>query len=213
MWFKQHFFEWAARVPFTIVAPGRFKPSRVCQNISLIDLMPTMLELAAGNKFMDYASPCHGSSLVPALNGDTSTMMDVAISEFAADGSTGPSRMVKKGKWKLMWLEGEDTLLFNVEADPHELTNLAGDPAHSGTLEEMTTVLFEDWDPDTLRSEIRASLVRRLTIHRVIGGEPTYVNKVRLDDDARYIRNAGAADTKARARLPFVAPALPDNLK
>jgi len=36
------------------------------------------------------------------------------------------------------------------------------------------------------------------------------VNIVRLDDGERYIRNAGAADTKAKARLPYVAPVQPD---
>lgn len=210
MWFKQHFFEWAAHVPFIVVAPDRFKPSKVAQNISLIDLMPTLLDLASESEFTGYAAPCDGTSLVPALNGDTSAMSDVAISEFAADGSTGPSRMVKKGNWKLMWLEGQDTLLYDVKADPKELNNLAGQPAYAAIEAELSEILFDGWDPDALRTEIRASQERRLAIHRVTGGEPTYVTKVRLDDDQRYIRNAGAADTKARARLPYVAPVQPD---
>ena len=210
MWFKQHFFEWAAHVPFIVVAPDRFKPSKVAQNISLIDLMPTLLDLASESEFTGYAAPCDGTSLVPALNGDTSAMPDVAISEFAADGSTGPSRMVKKGNLKLMWLEGQDTLLYDVKADPKELNNLAGQPAYAAIEAELSEILFDGWDPDALRTEIRESQKRRLAIHRVTGGAPTYVAKVRLDDDQRYIRNAGAADTKARARLPFVAAAQPD---
>jgi len=36
------------------------------------------------------------------------------------------------------------------------------------------------------------------------------VNIVRQDDASRYIRNASAAETKARARLPYVTPAKPD---
>ena len=210
MWFKQHFFEWAARVPFIVSAPDRFQPARVRENISLIDLMPTMLDLAAGEEFTGLAMPCDGASLVPALNGETSSMSDVAISEFAADGSTGPSRMVKKGKWKLMWLEGEDTLLYDVEADPNEVNDLSGQPEHAEIEADLTAILFDGWDPDSLRTDIRASQERRLAIHRITGGEPSYVNIVRHDDDRRYIRNAGAADTKARARLPYVAPAQPD---
>lgn len=210
MWFKQHFFEWAAAVPLIVVASKRFKPARVSQNISLIDLMPTMLDLASGGEFTGYAAPCDGASLMPALNGDISAMPDVAIAEFAADGSTGPSRMVRKGKWKLMWLEGQDTLLYDVEADPNEMNNLSGQPDYEQVEAELTAILFDGWDPDALRTEIRASQERRLAIHRITGGEPSYVSKVRLDDDQRYIRNAGAADTKARARLPYVAPAQPD---
>ena len=210
MWFKQHFFEWASRVPFIIAWPGRFKPARVDGNISLIDLMPTLLDIAAGGEFAGYAAPCDGVSLVPVLNGDTSSMADLAISEFAADGSTGPSRMVKKRNWKLMWLEGQDTLLYDVESDPDETRNLAGQPEAAGIQKELEGILFDGWDPDALYKEIRASQERRLAIHRITGGEPGYVNMVRLDDEQRYIRNAGAADTKALARFPYVEPAQAD---
>lgn len=210
MWFKQHFFEWAAHVPFIVCAPERFAASRVAQNISLIDMLPTFLDLAAGRPFDTYAAPCDGTSLVPALKGDTSSLPDVAISEFAADGSTGVSRMVKKSHWKLMWLEGKDTLLYDLSNDPLEMKNLAGTAAVTEIEAELTALLFDGWDPKALCPVIRASQEQRLAIHRVTGGEPSYVNIVRADDNARYIRNAGAADTKAKARLPYVAPAQPD---
>jgi len=71
---------------------------------------------------------------------------------------------------------------------------------------------MSDWDPDHLRSVIELSQKRRLKIHRVTEGEPTYVIEVRKDDGQRYVRNAGAADTKARARLPFVEAAKPDRV-
>ena len=210
MWFKQHFFEWAARVPLVIVKPDRFKPARIPQNVSLIDLMPTMLDIGAEGLFANYAAPCDGRSLVPALEGDTSRLSDLAISEFAADGSTGPSRMVKRGNWKLMWLEGKDTLLYDVESDPTEMTDLSGNSMYADIQQELTEILFDCWDPELLYAEIRASQKRRLAIHHITEGTPTYVNRVRLDDDHRYIRNAGAADTKAYARLPYVPPAHPD---
>ena len=211
MWFKQHFFEWAARVPFIVHAPGRFKPGRVKQNISLIDLMPTLLDLASDSGFSDYAAPLDGQSLVPAMKGDTSTMNDMVISEFAADGSTGPSRMVRKGPWKLMWLEGVDSLLYNIEDDPNETDNRIDDPGLADLIVELSGILFDGWDPEQLRVTIRASQERRLAIHNITGGEPSYVNIIRTDDNERYIRNAGAADTKAKARLPFVPPATPDS--
>ena len=46
MWYKQHFFDWASRVPLVISCPKKWKPSRVTQNVSLIDLMPTLLDSA-----------------------------------------------------------------------------------------------------------------------------------------------------------------------
>jgi len=108
-----------------------------------------------------------------------------------------------------MWLEGKDTLLYNVEDDPKELHNKSGDPDHAAIEAELSAIAMEDWDPDHYFKEIATSQRQRLMIHNITGGDPTYVNIVRGDDDRRYIRNAGAADTKARARLPYVAPAQP----
>ncbi|MEM7290238.1 MAG: hypothetical protein AAF412_07730, partial [Pseudomonadota bacterium] len=144
------------------------------------------------------------------LDGDPEKLPDSIISEFAADGSTGPSRMVKKGPWKYMWLEGQDKLLFNVEDDPQELLNQSGKAEFAEIESELHAIAMRNWDPDYYFEEIAACQQRRLMIHRVTEGDPTYVNIVRTDDNQRYIRNAGAADTKARARLPYVAPAKPD---
>ncbi|MGD9827865.1 MAG: choline-sulfatase [Hyphomicrobiaceae bacterium] len=212
MWFKQHFFEWAARIPLVVHAPARWQPRRIKENVSLVDLMPTFLDLANGSPFDGYVDPVDGQSLVPALSGDTTTLRDIAISEFAADGSTGPSRMVKKGPWKYMYLEGKDRLLYNVELDPREVDNLIDRPEHAALVAELEAIAFADWDPERLYHDIAADQQRRLMIHHVTRGDPTYVHLVRLDDDRRYIRNAGAADTKARARLPYVAPAQPDKV-
>ncbi|MEM7426468.1 MAG: choline-sulfatase [Pseudomonadota bacterium] len=212
MWYKQHFFEWACRVPFVVRCPERWAPRRIKENISLIDLMPTLLEVASDKPFEDYAIPIDGVSLVPTLDGDTSDLDDCAISEFAADGSTGPSRMVKKGPWKLMWLEGVDARLYNVEDDPNEVNDLAGSSDHQSIRADLEARLFDGFDPDELRRLIEASQRRRLAVHAATGGDPTYVNIVRHDDANRYIRNAGAADTKAKARFPYVPPAQPDQV-
>jgi len=210
MWFKQHFFEWAAKVPLIISAPHKWKPSRVQQNVSLIDLMPTLLDIALDKPFDDYVNDIDGQSLLPSLNGTTDGLKDIAISEFAADGSTGPSRMVKQGPWKLMWLEGVDSLLYNIDDDPDEISNRIDDPDCADIVQSLEAHLFNGFDPETLRTTISQSQRERLLVHHATNGEPTYVNIVRHDDNQRYIRNAGAADTKARARLPYVDPAKPD---
>jgi len=74
----------------------------------------------------------------------------------------------------------------------------------------MKTIALDNWDPQVLYEQIRHSQKRRLKIHQVTDGDPMYVYKIRPDDEMRYIRNGSAADTKAKARLPYVAPAKPD---
>ena len=210
MWFKQHFFEWAAKVPLIVSAPNRWAADRVTQNVSLIDLLPTLLDIAVDDTFDQYVTKLDGKSLLPAINGDAAGLPDTAISEFAADGSTGPSRMVKHGDWKLMWLEGVDCLLFNTVEDPTEINNRFDDPSCTTIRQRLEKMLFDGFEPESLRITIEQSQRERLMVHEATKGEPTYVNIVRYDDGKRYIRNAGAADTKAKARLPFVPPAEPD---
>ena len=209
MWFKQHFFEWAAHIPLIMHAPSRWNSARVSKNCSLIDIMPTLLDLANEAPFTDYVGDIDGSSLVPALHGNTASMPDIIISEFAADGSTGPSRMVKKGNFKYMDLEGVDALLFDLANDPLELVNLINEKSHKNIAEELKLICEADWDRSLMYETIAADQRRRLKIHKVTGGNPTYVNIIRTDDAERYIRNGGAADTKARSRLPYVEPAKP----
>ena len=43
-------------------------------------------------------------------------------------------------------------------------------------------------------------------VQRATGGEPYWAYKVREEDDRRFVRNAGAAPTKAKARFPYVEP-------
>ena len=111
-----------------------------------------------------------------------------------------------------MDLEGVDTLLYNLEDDPKELNSLTGEKDVAVIEEELRGIAQQNWSSDDMRALIAADQKRRLFIHQTTDGEPTYVNVVRHDDASRYIRNAGAADTKALARLPFVEPAKPDNV-
>jgi choline-sulfatase len=89
------------------------------------------------------------------------------------------------------------------------LQNLINDPTYSKIAAELQASCKDDWDREAMYAKIVSDQRRRLKAHKSIDGEPNYVNIVRADDANRYIRNAGAADIKARARLPFVAPAKP----
>jgi len=109
-----------------------------------------------------------------------------------------------------MYLEGVDVRLYNLETDPLEQTDRADDPDCADIRAELEAILFRNWDPEALRATIALDQQRRLRVHKSTGGDPTYVNLVRHDDGARYIRNAGAADTKAKSRLPYVEPAAAD---
>lgn len=119
---KRSFYEWSARIPLFIDMPGA-APRDVDVPVSLIDLPATLVALAG----QSLAAPMDGRSLLPALQGGELPVVPV-ISEYHGEGIMRPSFMVRQDRWKLIWSEGSAPQLFDLEADPGEWHNRAGNP-------------------------------------------------------------------------------------
>jgi len=125
-WCKTNFYEGSAGVPLIVNAPGHLHGPLACTaNASLLDLGPTMLDYAGATPLPNVA----GRSLRPLLQGQMPPEWDDTVfSEMVGYGDNPPGRMVKQGPWKLMHYPGFAPLLFNLDDDPEELVNRAGDP-------------------------------------------------------------------------------------
>ncbi len=66
LWYKMNFFEPACRIPLIVCAPGRFAARRVPHHASLLDVLPTLVELGSEGRGTDYAAPPDGHSLAGA---------------------------------------------------------------------------------------------------------------------------------------------------
>ncbi|MDH3580895.1 MAG: choline-sulfatase [Hyphomicrobiales bacterium] len=205
-WYKQYFYEHSARVPLIVSCPSRFKSGRVSENVSLVDILPTAMDLATDKGNWEPVSPLQGASLMPLLGGDASSRGDTVISEYTGEGACAPCRMIRRGNHKLIYTHGHPELLYDLGSDADELTNLADDPEFAKIRDELRTELLRDWDPEEINARILRSQAERHFIQDVTGGEPTWAFKLRDDDDRRYVRNSGAVQTKAKARYPFIAP-------
>ncbi len=214
MWFKQTFFEWSARVPLMVAAPG-IAPRRSAAHVSLVDLLPTFLEFA-GDAGLEPVDPLHGRSLVPLMTGKEDGTDRVVISEYSSEGVRAASRMVRRGRYKYVYTRGLAPMLFDLEADPQELRDLAGNPELAAVEAELKALAMQGWDPERVHAEILASQNRRRFLADVAeksGRYPNWAFQPHVDESKRYIRGAGGAGptaVKGRARLPFVAPAKPD---
>ncbi|MDW7691203.1 sulfatase-like hydrolase/transferase [Flammeovirgaceae bacterium SG7u.111] len=151
---KQNLYEHTWRVPFIVKGPGIKAGARVEGNVYLLDILPTLCDLAG----IQIPETVEGKSVKPILDGKEKTVRDIMYGVYC--GGTKPGmRSVKKGDWKLIKYDVMDgavreTQLFNLAENPHEFlpehgkegemeTNLAGNPKYAEKLKEMEAALLE----------------------------------------------------------------------
>jgi len=154
-WYKMSFFEPSVGVPLIFNAPGAFPPHRVPQNASLLDLAPTLAELAGAD-----ATGLEGKSLAGVLRGGRSRD-DAVYSEYLAEAAVAPVVMVKSGALKYIASPADPELLFDLDEDPDELVNVAADAKYTKRLDAMRETAAKRWDLPSLHGEIVESQRRR----------------------------------------------------
>ena len=220
MWYKMSMFEHSVRIPMIFSGTGIVK-GRDGDNASLIDIVPTLIELAGG-KIENVPVKLAGRSLKTAVTGDCSSACvgdgkDAAVvSDFSAGGAPGPVRMVKQRSYKLIMTYGYEPLLFNVEEDPQEMDNLAEDPAHAETLVQLQAIALQNYDPGEYDAQIRQSQRERIFLRGLSEdseADPNWAFVAQPGDADRFVRGGGlkkgAHATKARYQFPKRAPAMP----
>ncbi len=77
-------------------------------------------------------------------------------------------RAIRKGRHKYVHVEGTEPLLFDVEADPFEQENLAGDLELAETESTLKARVLDDWAPEELRRAVIRSQEERLSLHKAL---------------------------------------------
>jgi arylsulfatase A-like enzyme len=148
---KDLFHEPSVKIPLIIYDPSAAADAArgaVCDAlVESIDLAATFAEIAGAG---DLSHILEGRSLLPFLHGETpEEWRDFAISEYDYSGTGVAVRlglaprdcrlfMVADKRWKFMHAEGGfRPMLFDMQTDPDELTDLGADPAHADTIAMM----------------------------------------------------------------------------
>lgn len=159
LWMKCSFYDSSVRVPLIFHYPSQLTGGRrIAEPVSLIDLGPTLLDLA-GAPPLPGAS---GRSFWPALRGEDGPWPEVVLSEQAQLGLGGPCRMVRSGPWKYTYYEAHPPQLFNLADDPNELNDRASDPALGELCAKLREQAFADgWNPARVRSVFESRIPNR----------------------------------------------------
>ncbi len=148
--YKRSEHEASIRVPMAFCGPGFDGGGRIQEMVSLIDLPPTLLD-AAG---IEVPERMQGRSILPLVNRDTAGWPDDIFVQIS-ESCVGRAIRTKRYKYAVVadGVAGHEpsaesyveTSLYDLQADPHELTNLVG---------------LESFDEVT--RELRQRLLRRM---------------------------------------------------
>ena len=162
LWYKMNHFEHSARILLIVNCPG-VQPSVNASHAGLLDLAPTLLELAD----VEIPDEMDGASLVPLFD-RTGIQHRTVVGEYLGEGAIAPIFMIRRGQWKYIWSQPDPAQLYDLDADPSELHNLALSPEHATTAMAFEAEIFERWDPGTINAAVRSNQQSRATVDRAL---------------------------------------------
>jgi len=190
LWYKKSFFEEACRVPLIFSHP-QLQPRRVEANVSLVDLLPTLLEIAGDDTQQSLVEAVAGHSLWPWATASADASEHPVYVENLAEGATTPLLMVKQGKFKYAYSAVDPEQLFDLEQDPHETINLIDNTEYAQVYRELSQLVRHRWDIQTLTGEILLSQRRRLFLREALArGTPPAWDFVTSDELERHCLRA-----------------------
>jgi choline-sulfatase len=189
LWYKMSFLDPSARVPLIVRTPG-VAPRRVATCVSHLDLAPTLAELAGAE--LD-GGELPGTSLVPLLEGRGDGPGE-AVAEYLAEGVCAPAVMIRRGSHKYVRCGDDPDQLFDLDADPHEVTNLAGESSAADLVASFRRESDERWDLAGLDRRVRESQQRRHEVGRAlaVGAHFPWDYQPRIDATRQYVRGGAA---------------------
>jgi arylsulfatase A-like enzyme len=142
---KQNLYDHSLRVPLVMRGPGIPAGVQSEAHAYLLDIYPTLCDLIG----LPVPASVEGTSLVPAMCDPTARIRDTMAFAYRS-----VQRCVRDNRFKLIEyaVEGERTTqLYDTEADPWELNNLAGEAryaVHVGRLREELRRWKDELDDD-----------------------------------------------------------------
>jgi len=136
-WRKFALWEESTRVPFIIVAPN-FKPGTSSQPVNLIDIYPTLIELAG----LREKKGLDGQSLLPLLESPETDWPYASITTHDIGNHS-----VRNHRWRYIRYGDGSEELYDHDVDDNEWNNLADDSQYAAIMKELSEFLPKNEAP------------------------------------------------------------------
>lgn len=146
---KNTLWDRGTKVPLIFAGPGVTAGQQCGQPAELLDIYPTLINLAG----LPARADLEGSSLVPQLADGATPRARPALTSHNQG-----NHAVRSERWRYIQYADGTEELYDMEADPHEWQNLAGDPEQAAVL-----AAHRRWLPTVDRPPAPGSAHRVLT--------------------------------------------------
>ena len=163
VWGKSNMYEHAAQVPLILAGPDVAPGRTVKTAVSHLDAYKTILD-CVGLEPSGAEHDLPGGSLyrIAAAGDDASRAV---FSEYHAAGAATGAFLLRRGRHKLIYYVDMAPELFDLEADPEELDNLAAKPEHAALLRDMEAALRRIADPEAVDRRAKADQAALVARH------------------------------------------------
>ena len=130
---KGSIFEGGTHVPLVVAGPG-VKSGRTADLVNTTDLYATIAALAGAR-----VDTPDSVDLTPVLQGGASTRSHAYVEHFSAQGARGPDVLgwaIRDARYKLVVAEQAAPMLFDLQVDPLEGTDLLAGSASGASLQK-----------------------------------------------------------------------------
>jgi choline-sulfatase len=165
LFWKHVFYEDSVKVPLLMSWPGVIPAGHVDSRVvSSLDVTATLLDALQCPALP--GSP--GRSILPLPNQED--WEDVAFSEYCSDEYAPEGgcyhRMIRQGRWKLIYYHGEPSQLFDLSEDPDEQHDLRRNRSCQTIAGDLEARLLADWDPEQVRRRMAGLLAQTAVLEK-----------------------------------------------
>ncbi len=186
-------YEESAGVPLILSGPD-IPAGNICHTpANLVDFHQTALDCVGLNaQERDVDLP--GKSLVQIAN-EPNTPDRIAFSEYHAVASTSAQFMLRKGRHKLIHYHGQPSQLFDLQADPDEINDLASAPDCEAVLQDLESELRKIIAPEKADAEAKAdqaALIEKHDGREAVLSRGTFINSPAPGEKPAFVNSDSA---------------------
>ncbi len=138
----------ATKAPLVFYGPGVPAAKQVNKPVELLDIYPTLTELAG----LAHQKNNEGKSLIPVMNNINATWKKPAITTWGRN-----NHAIKTDSFRFIQYEDGSTELYDINKDPNEWNNLAGNEQYKNIIRKLKHQLPKNNQPWSDRSYYNAN--------------------------------------------------------